>query len=341
MPLSFSSLDNKSTLESYLATRPEANFLQSWHWGEFQTKLNKIVFRLGIFDQTSQVGALLVVKEKAKRGNYLSLAGGPLINWSSLSSQQLTEVFNFLKDLAKREKCHFVRFRPQELDSPELRNKLLQLGIKPSPMHLTADLTLQLDLTQTEEQLMAGMRKNTRYEVRRSERENITTRLSQNPQDIQEFYDYQLALARKHHFVPFSYEFLREQFAVFAADNQAALISSFLGDQLLASAFVLFYNREAVYHYGISTPANDRLPGSYAVQWAAIKEAKQRGCLTYNFWGVAPKDEVNHRFAGVSTFKRGFGGEEVAYLPAHDLPTSPLYKVTYFFETLRKKTRHL
>jgi lipid II:glycine glycyltransferase (peptidoglycan interpeptide bridge formation enzyme) len=136
-------------------------------------------------------------------------------------------------------------------------------------------------------------------------------------------------------------QFLYEQFSVFAADDQAALIHSYLNDQLLATAYVLFYNREAVYHYGISTPANERLPGSYAAQWTAILEAKRRDCTAYNFWGVAPKDETNHRFAGVSTFKRGFGGEEVAYLPAHDLPTSPIYQLTHLFETLRKKARHL
>ena len=38
---------------------------------------------------------------------------------------------------------------------------------------------------------------------------------------------------------------------------------------------------------------------------------------------------------------RGFGGQEINYLPAHDLPTSLLYWPTYLFETLRKKIRKL
>ncbi|OGJ37311.1 MAG: hypothetical protein A2383_01405 [Candidatus Pacebacteria bacterium RIFOXYB1_FULL_39_46] len=341
MSFSFNTIEDKQTWETYLATRPEANFLQSWNWGTFQNKLGKTVFRFFVMNQTETVGSLMIVKETAKRGNYLSLAGGPLINWQTLSDQELSEIFSFLKSLANQEKCLFVRFRPQELDSPELRQKLEKLGLKLSPMHLTADLTLQLDLTQTDEEILAGMRKNTRYEVRSAEKKNILTQISKNPEKIKEFFDYQLKLAQKHHFIPFTYDFLYEQFQVFANDDQAALISSYLNDQLLATAYVLFYNREAVYHYGISTPDNDRLPGSYAVQWRAILEAKQRGCTAYNFWGVAPKDETQHRFAGVSIFKRGFGGQEIAYLPAHDLPTSPLYSLTYLFETLRKKSRHL
>jgi lipid II:glycine glycyltransferase (peptidoglycan interpeptide bridge formation enzyme) len=173
------------------------------------------------------------------------------------------------------------------------------------------------------------------------EKQGLTVQISQNPEEIKTFYEHQLALAQKHHFVPFAYQFLLEQFRVFAADDQAMLISCFQGSKLLATAFVIFYNREAVYHYGISTLDNDRLAGSYACQWAAILEAKRRGCTTYNFWGIAPKDETGHRFSGVSLFKRGFGGQEIAYLPAHDLPASPFYWLTYWFELLRKKLRHL
>jgi lipid II:glycine glycyltransferase (peptidoglycan interpeptide bridge formation enzyme) len=344
--ITFESIAGKQEWEKYLLDHPQANFLHSYNWSEFQQALGKKIFRLGIFEEQTpqpdiQIGALLAVKEEAKRGNYLSLAGGPIIDWQNVTDHQLKGIFHQLQILAKQENCLFIRFRPQAIDTPELRQKLNQFHVKESPMHLTADLTLQLDLTQSEDELLKGMRKNTRYEVRKADKENITTKTSQDPADIKEFYEHQLVLADKHGFVPFGFDFLYEQFKVFAADNQALLISSYQGDRLLATAYVLFYNQEAVYHYGISTAANDRLPGSYACQWAAIKEAKQRGLKWYNFWGIAPKEAKNHRFAGVSIFKRGFGGEEVAYLPAHDIPVSPFYWLTYFFELMRSKLRHL
>lgn len=341
MSYTFQSIESREQWEQFVLSRAEANFLQSWNWGVFQERLGKKVFRFGVFSDQTQVGALLAVKETARRGNYLTVAGGPLLAWEQSTEAELRDVFSHLKTLARSEQCAFIRFRPQTLDTPELRKKLTAIGVRPSPMHLTADLTLQLDLTQPLDHILANMRKNTRYEVRKAEREKITTEFSKNPAEIQKFYEHQVALAQKHHFVPFSYEFLHEQFSVFAQDDQALLISSFQNGKLLASAFVLFYNGEAVYHYGISTPENDHLPGSYACQWAAIEEAKKRGCVRYNFWGIAPEGDKQHRFAGVSLFKRGFGGEEVAYLPAHDLPVSLSYWPTYFFELLRRKSRHL
>lgn len=337
----FQKISTKQDWEKLINFFPEANFLQAYDWGEFQTRLNKKVFRFALMENTQPIIIFQAVKETAKRGNYLTIAGGPLLNWATLKPKLFKDLVEFLKNLAQAEHCTFIRFRPQVIDSPELRKKLKAHGIIPAPMHLTADLTLQLDLTKSYETLLSEMRKNTRYEIKQIAKKNITVEQSQDPQKIKAFYDQQLAVAQKHHFVPFAYDFLAEQFKIFAANNQAVLFSSYQNNKLLASAFVIFYHGEAVYHYGISTEDNYKLPGAYACQIEAIKEAQKRGCKTYNFWGIAPKDELYHRFAGVSLFKRGFGGQEINYLPAHDLPTSLLYWPTYLFETLRKKIRKL
>lgn len=337
--LSVAFISDRDQWEHFVLSRPEANFLQSWNWGEFHQALGKTVFRLGILRGDELVAGALCVKEKAKRGTYLTIAGGPLADWQNTT--ELEFVIKQVSELAKREHCIFVRIRPQEIETPALQKQVHQLGFHPSPMHLTADLTLQLDLRKTEAELLAEMRKNTRYDVRRAEKLGIVVKTSSDPADISTFYDYQVALAQKHNFVPFSYEFLYQQFKTFVKDHHVLLFHAYQGEVLLASAFIILYNKEAVYHYGISTPANDKLPGAYACQWAAIQWAKSQGALKYNFWGIAPPDLPSHRFAGVSLFKRGFGGQEVQYLPAHDLPIHWRYGVTKAFETVRKKLRKL
>jgi lipid II:glycine glycyltransferase (peptidoglycan interpeptide bridge formation enzyme) len=335
----FRLITEKNIWEQFILSRPEANFLQSWNWGVFHERLGKKVFRVGVFTGEQMAGAAECVKEKAKRGTYLTIAGGPLLEWQNAEVVKAT--FEYLRKLAAQEGCQFIRIRPQEKDSAELRKLVSEVGLQDSPMHLTADLTLQLNLTKTEDELLAEMRKNTRYEVRRAAKEGIVVKTSVDPNQIKDFYEHQVNLAKKHNFVPFNYTFLYEQFRTFVEDNQAILFHSYKDEKLLASAFILFYNGEAVYHYGISTPENDRLPGSYACQWEAIKWAKAQGGRRYNFWGIAPEGHKSHRFAGVSLFKRGFGGEEVPYLPAHDLAVSWSYGLVKMFETVRRKLRKL
>lgn len=337
-------VEQKEQWEKWVPQWPEANFLQSWNWGEFHRRLHKQVWAIawrstGAGDEAPPAALALVVKETAKRGTYLTVAGGPLLDWQN--AELVTQVMTDLSQLASEAKAGFIRFRPQLANSPETAAFFKQLGAVESPMHLTADITVLLDLTKTEEELLAGMRKNTRYEVRQADKQGITVELSQNPADLEIMYQHQLELAKKHGFVPFSLQFWQEQFASFVPDNQVALFHAKQGETLLASAFILFYNGEAVYHYGTSTEANAKLPGSYACQWAAILEAKRRGCQRYNLWGIAPADQPNHRFAGVTTFKKGFSDQVVEYMPAHDLPVSKLYGVTRGFELLRKKLRRL
>lgn len=326
----------------------EANFLQSWAWKEFEESLGKKVWALRVLreqggqETTKSLALALVVSEKAKRGNYLTVAAGPLMDWSAQAAPIIMKsLLSKLKVLAQSEQALFIRFRPQALNSEALQKLVKKLGCLPAPMHLTADLTWQLDLGQPEEEILTAMRKNTRYEVRRAEKLGIRTMISQNPAEVEAFYQVQLAVAERQGFVPFAYDFLKQQFLAFAKNNQVALIHAYLNEELLASAFIIFYRQEAVYHYGISTEANAKLPGSYACQWATIKEAKRRGQKIYNFWGVAPAAQSKHRFAGVGLFKRGFGGSEVAYLPAQDYPLSILYWPSRAFELLRKKVRGL
>ena len=310
-------IENKMTWEEFVLDKNEANFLQSWSWGEFHKALGKQIFRTGFFEKEKLVGVMLSIIEPARRGKYLTVPGGPIIDWQK---KDLIQTFlSQLKIIAKENNCAFVRVRPQLKSDEFSKNIFKNLGFIKAPMHLHAELTSQLDITKSEEQLLTQMRKTTRYEVKKAMKENIKIIISNNPSDIKKFYDLQIETARRQKFVPFSYKFLYEQFKIFAQSGNALLYKAKFENKLLAQAFVIFYEKEAVYHYGASTDDGRRYPGAYLIQWEAILEAKKRGMTRYNFWGVAPENKQYHRFAGLSLFKRGFGGEDFEYLHAQDL----------------------
>ena len=99
---------------------------------------------------------------------------------------------------------------------------------------------------------------------------------------------------------------------------------------------------EGDYYEAASTDLNRKIPGAYALLWQAIKDLKKEGYERFNLWGIAPAGQPNHRYAGVTTFKTGFGGEIIEYVPAHDLIISKVkYLKNLAVETLRKKKRHL
>ncbi len=333
-------ITDKKVWGSFVLDRPEANFLQSWNWGEFHKNLGHEIERVGFWEDEKLLGVMLAIVERAKRGTYLTVPGGPLIDWEN--GKLVSEFKKTIEGMAEKYKCVFVRVRPQTLETSENSRLFSDLGFRNAPMHLHAELTNWLDITKTEEELLAGMRKATRYEIKQAQKLGIKITSSQDSADMDEFYDLQMETARRHKFVPFGREFLKEQFRVFAADNQAVLYTAWQDSVKLAYAMVIFYGQEANYHYGAGSQEGRKYPGAYLIQWEAIKEAKKREIKRYNFWGVAPEGEESHRFYGVSVFKRGFGGQDVAYLHARDLVIDwPRYFGNWAIESFRRRTRRV
>ncbi len=332
-------IEDKSTWEGFMEGHPESNFLQSWYWGLFQESLGRKIFRVGFVKGKKLEGVMFCYIESSKRGRFLVIPGGPIINWDD--KKMAKEFVSQVKRLAGENTCVFARCRPQLIDNETSKKLFEHLDFKKAPMYLHAELTSQLDITKSEEELMSNMRKATRYEVRKAG--NLGIKVVKNgDENIKTFYELQIETAKRQKFVPFSRDFLLKQFDIFINNNKAVLYTAMHEGKILAQAFIIFYGQEAVYHYGASTNEGRKYPGAYLLQWEAILEAKKRGQSRYNFWGVSPLDSADHRFAGLSLFKRGFGGQDIAYLPAQDLVINKgRYLINYYIEKIRRKVRNV
>lgn len=318
------------TLKKY----PEANFLQSPEWA----KANELVHTKAIIKEFEDAGHALMLVRNAKRGRYLEISCGPLIDWEN--KEALYDVFAEIRKVAKENRCSFVRIRPQLYRTPENLDILKSLKLKPSPMHLAAEHTVIIDLAKSEDELLANMRRQTRYEVRRAEKLGITVETSNSEETFREFHKVQAETARRQHFIPPSLKMLLAEREAFG-DNAIIYIAK-SEEKPVAYGLVIYNDNEAEYYEAASTELNRKLPGAYALIWQAIKDLKAKGIKRFNLWGIAPPNQPHHRYAGVTTFKTGFGGEIVEYVPAHDLVINKVkYLPNLIVETARKKKRHL
>jgi len=330
---------DKKIWEQFVLSDKNGSFLQSWNWGEFQRAMGEKVFRLGIFDQGKLRGTCLVIKIKAKRGIYLICPAGPLLNWKK--KDDLRVLIKYLKEIAKREKALFIRIRPAIEDSPKNRSLFKSLGFWSAGMHLHAERTWLLDISPEEENLLAQMRKTTRYLIRKAIRDGVEIFQTNKIDDINYLYQLQKEAVARHHFIPFSENYFKKMFRVFSKDNQAALFLAKYKKEIISAALIMFYGQEAVYHYAATSSKYPKIPSSYLLVWEAILAAKRRNLSTFNFWGIAPPNRQEHRFAGLTLFKKGFGGQEKVFLHAQDLPLSGWYLVNWLIEAIRKKIRRL
>lgn len=332
--------ESREEWDAYVTARPEANFLQSWDFYEFHKARGKKVIRRVILKNHKIIGVYAGVVETAKRGTYLAIAGGPLIDWQD---QAVTdEVFNDIRKEGKKTGCVFVRIRPQL----ELSNRSLAIlnhqGLKKAPMYLSVEYAGILDLRKSEEEILAGASQGFRRKLRKAQKNEIELEVSDEKKAIEEFCELEKYHARRQEYVAFSTSFLTKQFEAFKKHGEVLIYTAKKDGEILAQNFIIFYGAEASYHYGVSSELGTKYSAAPLLHLQAMEEARKRGCIRYNLWGIVGKDEVHHRFYGVSEFKRSFGCEELKYTPAHDLILNPIkYQLTKLVETARKRKRHV
>lgn len=332
--------ENKKRWDKFVTGFEEANFLQSWDFYEFHKARGKRIIRREFVCDEKIVAVYAGVVETAKRGWHLAVAGGPIMDFNDKNLRK--KVFTDMRKMAKREKCVFVRVRPQI----ELSEKNLEIfrdgGFVKAPMYLSVEHAGILDLNLSEDEILAGMRTRLRRALRKAEKNGITVDKSTEICDIDKFYEIQLETAKRHDFVYFSKDFLKKQFEALAPNGEAVLYTAKYNGEILAQNFMIFYGNEASYHYGVSSELGTKLSGAPVLHMEAMRDARERGIKRYNFWGIVPETAVGHRFYGVSVFKRGFGVSEYFYVPAQDLVICPVkYAVNWMIETVRRWVRRV
>lgn len=321
----------KEVLKKY----PEANFLQSPNYG----KMNKILGSKVLEEDFDGKGYALMTVRDAKRGRYLEIPCGPILNWED--KKTVKDIFEEITKIAQKEKCVFVRIRPQLKNSDKNREMLEKLGLKKAPMHLAAEHTVIIDLTKTEEELLANMRRQTRYDVRKANKLGIVVEKSNSDEIFKEFHKVQSDTAKRQNFIPPNLKTLLAEKEAFGDDIEIYVAKTAEGKPI-AYGLVIKEGKEGDYYEAASTPINHKMPGAHALLWQITKDLKKEGFERFNLWGIAPHGQPNHRYAGVTTFKTGFGGEIIEYVPAHDLIISKVkYMKNWIVETIRKKKRRL
>ncbi len=347
-------IKDKQIWEEFLQEVKNKTFLQSWSWGEFQKMMGNKIWRMGLYENENLIGVALVVKIEAKRGRFLFVPHGPIIE-SRIKNQEsriLESLLEKLRQISKEEGCIFIRIAPV-CERDEKNKKIFKdLGFRQAPIHIHPELTWQMDLGLSDNELLMNMRKTTRYLIRQGlKNKKLKIEKSQNLKDVEIFNELYQKTVNRHHFVPFSLEYLKNEFLAFSRDsslraqNDSVIFLAKYKGEVLTAAIVLFWQKIGFYHQGASSQKYAKIPASYLLQWQVIKEAKSRGCKIYNFWGIADieseQELEKHPWKGLSLFKKGFGGSKKAYLKTQDLPLSKKYYLTYIFEKLRKAKRRV
>lgn len=317
-------LDTAAGLPELIATQPLEPFLQSWAWGDFQAGLGRRIWRLGAMAEERLVGAALVIEHQLMMGKtYLYCPRGPV----ATSRDALDALLTAIRELGTKENAMYVKIDPGLYPFPFDRADF--------PADFSVGTTLQprvtqvLDLLSNPDDVLNAMHPKTRYNIRLAEKKGVTVRWSTEASDLAHFFQlisstYSRQGIRLHPagYYQAMWKYLR------LADMTDLGIAEFSGRPLAAN-MVIWHGQTATYLHGGSSDTDKHVMAPHLVQWATMKRAIERGVKAYDFWGVAPNDDPTHKWAGVTRFKKGFGGRVVTFPPALNAILQPAWYQAY------------
>jgi len=328
-------------------------FLQSLMWGLFKSRFGWTA-KAFLVDWGQEKLPLLVLVRTLVRGfSFAYVPWGPELPATipeESRSIALAQLAGKLKQFLVKNTA-FVRFEPpwfytgnkgQENKGRE-NTFFLATGFREAAATVQPPDTVILDLKASSEEILSSMKPKWRYNISLSRKKGVEVNLAVE-RELDIFYGLLKETAARDGIAVHSFEYYQTLFEICKEhiDNKINLYIAKHENDILASIIVLFRGKYATYLYGASSNLKRDLMASYALQWKAIQDAKEAGCLYYDFFGIPPCDDPNHPMAGLYRFKTGFGGQIVHRPGSWDYVYKPFF-YTFFSmaEGIRKKLRDI
>jgi hypothetical protein len=174
-----------------------------------------------------------------------------------------------------------------------------------------------LPLSDHEDRMFSRLESRVRRGIRKAERSNVRVEISQTMEAVRAFYSLHCRTRRRHGLPPQSFSFFKNIFRHVLSKGLGFVILGIYEDKPIVAAVFFHLGNKAIYKFGASETAFNRLCGNNLIMWEAIKWYSARGFDLLHFGRGSIANE------GLRQFKLSFGTEE--------------YKIDYFKYDFRKK----
>ena len=281
-------------------------------------------------------GALMLTRRLPLVGEVGYVSYGPMIAQHEAREPVIAVLVSALRLLGDRRlKMLFVQPPPGGDDiSAELRRN----GFRPSQAGIAPAASLRLDLSASQGDLFACLKRDFQKKSRRWPKHDVHVRLG-TPDDVALLVRLHADSAQHHGFTPIPVDYIATLYRLLAPLGHAQLfVGELAGRPMCAS---LLTSCGAVIKGRLTGTDRDhaasRLGVSVAVVWEAIQWAKANGYRWFDFGGIPEataslleEEEPDYsRLTGPESFKVGFGGTPFRYPVAVELISSPLVRGAY------------
>lgn len=299
---------------------------QSAAWSEFQKTIpgRGETWQINFADSAGEFNSALLIKQQLPMGKcWLWCARGPIMD----DYTDQTAWHNFLKEtrsIALLNQAIFLRVEPPVQVNGDL---VWPQEFKLAHGHYLPEHTLIVDLRIAEEQILAQMKPKGRYNIKLAQKKGVQVYKSENiTHDSKVFYQILTETTQRDGFAPHNQSYYQKMLEILQPQGLAELFLAEYEGKIIGGLIATFYQNTATYYFGASSNEYRNVMAPYLLQWEAMLEGKKRGCEYYDFLGIAPDEkDPKHPWAGITEFKRKFGGEMIAFHQAREYVFQPMW----------------
>ena len=305
---------DRASWNEFVSSVPDSHFQQTWEWGELAPHLGGRAVRLGLHCNGELHGALQLFVNPIQRvgKTYLYAPRGPALE--RVSVERLGPLLDAAREIGLEEQALGIRVEPNAAETDDSWKRALSaLGLHRTYPPSQPRSSWVLDLQPEPDQLLAGMKQKTRYNIRLAGRKGVEIREG-TVHDLDAFYDLYRQTAERDDFFVHDISLYRCMFDLFRASGAFCMLLAYHGDALIAAVTLIHIGSTCWYVHGASSNQHRNLMATYLLQWESIKRAKDWGCTLYDFRAVPDILQEDQDMYGVYRFKEGFGGRQLTTL---------------------------
>jgi len=319
-----------------------ASFLQSGFWGSFKAQFGWEAFAFRVVWKTEshnqEEKTLLVLRRRLAPGFALAyVPWGPELPDGVPYQNALEELAKCLKEKLPKDTV-FIRFDP-----PWLLDSDGQPAMPSSFIRAKADIqppdSVILDLKQPLDLIIENMKPKWRYNYRLAIKKGVKVKQAEKS-EIAVFYKLLKETSKRDKISIHGYDYYKALVSSSYDELDIRLYFAEYENETLAGIVTLFRGNYAVYLYGASSDNKRNFMPAYSLQLKAIEDAKNLGCINYDFFGIPPGNDTTHPMSGLYLFKTGFGGKIIHRPGSWDFPYRYIiYRIFRIVENMRSNVK--
>lgn len=325
---------------AFVAQNSYGDVLQAWEWGEVKGAGGDWdPMCVAAVDDAGGIraGALLLRRKVPVIGSFYYAPRGPLMaDWSDVPTLKL--LVEGIQARARGEGAAFLKIDPavpceDEHVAIALEALGFQLppGVDPQGFGGTQPrCVMVLDIAgKSEDALLAECKAQCRRNIRKSQKFGVEVVSETTREQIEPFYELLSVTAKRDGFTVRPRKYYETIWDSLVERDLAKLFLTRYQGEYLSGALCFLIGDKCWYVYGASSNESREVMPNYAMQWAMIRWAQDRGCAVYDFRGVSPRRrqegedaeslEKEDHLQGLNRFKEGFGARYVEYIGERDL----------------------